>query len=389
MKDFLRSILEFLKAAALGVPHVLTAFIRAGRGFLTHFYIHINSFARKILATLYTVKFRYIVMVYTANFLIGRILALQGDFAGSLIHQIDLTIISFIGLYMMQFMHRVVKGMSEAMAGHCPEISVCLERFHRAKIAPITLLLPIFPVVYVTKMSIGMSFVPLSVLGYYEIFFYAAAFYLSIICYWLLLLSAKTIYEMTKIECANLPFTYPNDLWELPGWLKSMADIYRKAQFAFFTVGMLFTVEFIILMPDGIEIVDANGVINKALPPEFWSAWIIIFVFIIIGFPAFWLVLRKLIVRLTLNFNQRALAELTFINNAGPADLTSVWSYYQLINYAVRFEKKIFPKHNYYPLVTTTVSFILNLYKVWELIKAPLFAGNLGMLCYAFLQGVV
>ncbi len=52
-------------------------------------------------------------------------------------------------------------------------------------------------------------------------------------------------------------------------------------------------------------------------------------------------------------------------------DLTSVWSYYQLINHAARFEKKIFPKHNVYPLITTTISFILNLSKMLDLLQIP------------------
>lgn len=386
MKNFLRSILEFLRAraAALHLPDPLSTFISAGRACLLHFYRQANLFGRQVLVTIYTVKFWYIVLAYAVNFLVGRILALHGDFAGSLIHQVDLTIISFIGFYMLQYMHKIMNGMYDEMAGRCPEVSGCLARFHKGMMHPLNLLLPVFPVIFVTKISLGMALVPLSSMGYYVAFFYATTFYLSIICYLLLILSARTIYGLAKIESADLPFSYPGDLWELPGWLRNLADIYRKAQFSFFTVGMLFTAEFIILMPNGVEIVNEEGKINTALPTGFWSVWGIIFVFIIIGFPVFWLILRKLLVKLTLNFNQRVLAELALLNHAGPEDLTSVWSYYQLIHHAVRFEKKIFPKHNFYPLVTTTVSFILNVYKVWELLKIPILAGNLGMVYLVF-----
>ncbi len=191
------------------------------------------------------------------------------------------------------------------------------------------------------------------------IYFSASAFYISLIAYWQLLLSTRMIYSLTRIENIKLPFRYPSDLLKVPRWLKNFADLYRRAQFSFFSVGMIFTMEFILLMPSGIDILDGRGGFNKSLRMGFWETWIIILVFIIIAFPICWTILKRLLIKLTMNFNQRAVYRLEDVKSGSePSDLTSIWSYYQRINHAVKFDKKLFIKHNYYPAVAAAVSFI-------------------------------
>lgn len=369
MKNLLRIMLAFWNTKIIPSTGRVLATADTRKNFLLKLYSRLNACGRKLLFTMYTVKFRYIVLVYLINFLAGRVLALQGDFPGSAVHQINLTIICFIVFYIFQYEHKVTDSLYHTLAYASPDISVCLDRLGNAKLALPNLLLPMPPVIFSTKISMDMAFVPKSPVGYYLYFFYAATLYISLVGYCLMLLATKAVYEMTKVECRKLPFSYPNDLLEIPDWLKSLANLYHKAQISFFTIGMIFTVEFIFLIPDNIKVIDIDGGLNTALPLSFWYAWAIIFTFIIIAFPIFWAVWKRLLTQLTLNFNQRAVTKLMALNNR--KDLTSVWSYYQLINHAARFEKKIFPKHNVYPLITTTISFILNLSKMLDLLQIP------------------
>lgn len=369
MKNLLKGILTFWNTMIMHLPGRDLANAETKKSFLSKLYSRINNWGRRLLFTIYTVKFRYIVLIFIINFLVGRILALQGDFPGSAVHQINLSIVCFILFYIFQYEHKVMERIYHAMADAAPEVCSCLNKLNMTKLSLPNLLLPIPAVIFATAISMDMAFVPFTPIGYYIYFFYAATLYISFVGYCLMLLATKTVYDMTKVECRKLPFSYPNDLLEIPDWLKDLASLYHKAQISFFTMGMIFTVEFIFLIPDNTEIVGADGELNTALPLSFWSAWAIIFVFIIIAFPIFWMIWKKLLTRLTLNFNKRAVTKLMVLNNR--KDLTSVWSYYQLINHAARFEKKIFPKYNFYPLITTTVSFILNLSKMLELLNIP------------------
>lgn len=129
-------------------------------------------------------------------------------------------------------------------------------------------------------------------------------------------------------------------------------------------------------MPSDISIIDSNRKFNKNLPFELWSTWIVIFVFIIFAFPIFWILLKKLFIKLARNLNKKVIQQLSMFNSGSIDDVTSIWSYYQLINSAIKFEDKLFPKYNIYPLIATSVSFILNLIKLYELIELPLLGSS-------------
>lgn len=331
---------------------------------------------KRMLLTVYSTKLRYIILLYILFFVIGRLIALKEDFARSLIHQIDLTIISLIGIYMLQELHNIVTDTRDTMLGICTYISEPLNKLNNYRLSPFNLFVPIFPVISFVNKIIKLNFVPLSITGFYAIFMAASTFYVALVCYWQLILSTITIYKLTCIEYDNLPFKFPKDLFEVPKWINNLANIYKKTQFSFFTVGTLFTAEYIMLMPSDISIIDSNRKFNKNLPFELWSTWIIIFVFIIFAFPIFWILLKKLFIKLARNLNKKVIQQLSMFNSGSIDDVTSVWSYYQLINSAIKFEDKLFPKYNIYPLIATSVSFILNLIKLYELIELPLLGSS-------------
>lgn len=374
---FIKCIFRFLIHIVLSAKNVICDSFIALKRILTNIYKLVYKLSEKILLKIYTIEFRYIILLYLMFFLIGRLIALREDFEHSLIHQIDLTIISLIGFYMLQYLHEIVSSTRNLMVGVCPAISEYLGKLNKNRVSALNLFLPILPVISFASKMLKLNYVPISITGFYALFMAASAFYIALICYWQLILSTKTIYNLTHIDYNDLPFVYPNDLFEIPDWIKKLTDIYKKTQYSFFTVGILFTVEYIMLMPDNIEIIDSNGDLNLNLSFNFWSTWITIFVFIIIAFPIFWVLLKKLYMKLAVNLNKKADQQLSMLTIESENDLTSLWSYYQIKNNVIKFENRLFPKHNFYPLIATTVSFILNVTKLFELLNLPLFGGTI------------
>mgnify|MGYP001035905840 FL=1 len=373
----MKCIFRFMIYISLSIKNTLYAFFIMVKKVLTNVHKLVCKLCEKILLKIYTVKFRYIVLVYLIIFLIGRLIALKEDFEHSLIHQIDLTIISLIGLYMLQYLHETVSDTRNIMLGICPYISDYLGKLTEKRVSALNIILPIIPVLSFSNKMLKLNYVPISLTGFYALFMAASAFYIALVCYWQLILSTKTIYTLAHMDYNDLPFVYPNDLLEIPDWIKKLTNIYIRTQFSFFTVGTLFTAEYIMLMPDNIEIIDLNGNLNLNLSFDFWSTWIVIFVFIIIAFPIFWILLKRLYVMLATNLSKKASQQLLLLNINPTNDVTSLWSYYQMQNTVLKFETRLFPKRNFYPLIATSVSFILNLAKLFELLKLPLFGSTI------------
>lgn len=80
---------------------------------------------------------------------------------------------------------------------------------------------------------------------------------------------------------------------------------------------------------------------------------------------------------LATNLSKKASQQLLLLNINPTNDVTSLWSYYQMQNTVLKFETRLFPKRNFYPLIATSVSFILNLAKLFELLKLPLFGSTI------------
>lgn len=328
---------------------------------------------RKALLKVYTINFRCFFLIYAVLFLIGRYLAISEDFPFSLVHQINLSIISMLGLYMLQRLHAVTTKLRDDIVGVNVYISTPMKKLNDARMSPLNLLLPICPVLSFAHKIVKLKYVPVSFTGIYAIFMASTAFYIALICYFQLSVSTYTIYKLTQINYENLPYSFPADLIEPPGWLKDLANIYKKTQFSFFTVGVLFTVEYVLLIPQDISILDSSGKINLTLPYGFWSTWIVIFIFIIIGFPIFWILLKTLLLKLCKNTNKKILGELAYFSPSTSADATVIWSYHQLVNHAVQVDKVLFPKGSKYPLIATSLSFFLNLVKLFQLLNLPFF----------------
>lgn len=378
MIKILRNVISMLKKTFIYITHIFKSLVTILKRTFVNLYYRFAYLSENILLKLYTSKISSIIFFYIIIFILGRFLALKEDFPWSLVHQVNLSIISVIGIYMLQYLHNVIMEIRNNMLGINEYISIPLNKLNKARLSPINILLPIYPVLSFCYKIVKMEYVPISVIGFFAIFMAASAFYIALMCYWQLLMATITIYRLTQIEYINLPFSFPNDIFDAPEWISKLAEIYKKTQFSFFTVGILFTIEYNLLIPDDVPIFDATGKLNTSLPYDFWSTWIIIFVFVIIAFPLFWFILKKLLINLTQNLNKKAVSEMTLLNSHNlETDLSMIWSYYQLANNAIKFDKQLFPKYNFYPLIATGLSFFLNMVKLFELFKLPFLGSSI------------
>ena len=166
---------------------------------------------------------------------------------------------------------------------------------------------------------------------------------------------------------------FPNDLLTPPEWLTLWAGYFQRSEKAFFISGVLFTLEYILLMPEGIITYESGLVIHSKDPFAFLTSWLTIVVLIIIAFPIIAILIRHLF-QSTLN-NMRAGLHREFQtlwNTAGErAQLTELWAYAQLSSSSLKLGTYIFPQKTYVPLISTLISLALNLMKLYESLIIP------------------
>ena len=336
---------------------------------LTNF---INNFITKFLEKLYICPTRYWIYILLVIFIIGRIIAFKEEFRNSYIHQINLSIISLICFRMLKCFNQLLNKIYKENDGINVYISTIVKRAIRWQKSPINFFIPIFPVYSFINSIYNMQYIPNTVIGFYAALMASFAYFISLICYFHLLIAICTIYKLTRLDIDKFSFSFPNDIMETPEWIRLIAIIYNKGQYAFFTVGVLFTTEYILLIPQDVNVLDSSGRINFSLSMDFWSTWIIIVIFIIIAFPVIWLCFRALLTKLCKKIDKKAKQELALIASMqNKTDILTIWSQYQLITNAVLYEKKIFKEKNAYPFLATGLSFFLNIIKLLDILGIP------------------
>lgn len=328
--------------------------------------------ARKLLCALYCLPTHFWIYFLLILFLVGRLLANTEEFRYSFVHQINLSVISFICFKMLKRFHQLLNKIYQDNVGINPCISNAAQRATQWQLSPINFIIPILPVYYFICSIYRMQYIPQTNIGLYAAFMASLAYYISLICYFQLLIAIVTIYKLTLIDSELFPFSYPRDVLETPSWICMIAETYQKGQYAFFTVGLLFTTEYILLIPSDIKILDSNGKINFALSWDFWCTWIVIMVFIVIAFPVIWLCFRNLLTKLCAKLDDKAKSEIAHIaTKQKNPDILTVWSQYQLLTSAIVYKKRVFTSRSVYPALTTGLSFFLNIIKLLDVLGIP------------------
>lgn len=329
---------------------------------------------------------KYILSYCSILFIIGRIILHHEPFRRGLIHQIVLSIISLLAIYMLKYCYSMGNKLLEAASGlkgnpkknpftqqTMYNIINDMKKWHRSIWGYI---LPVFPCLQFAKTTIYLEFVPSSMVGYYAVFCGAVAFYWALVAYIHLIISIIYFRKIAKNHGECLPLRFPTDLVCAPEWLKLWAEYFQQAEKAFFVTGTLFTFEYIILMPPDIITFDSKIVLNTKDSTAFIMSWMVIIILIIVAFPIISIEIRKLFRLLLSNLKKMATNEFHLLwDRAEKMSFSELWAYEQLSSNTIKFGAYVFQTKSYVPLISTGISILLNLAKLYESLIVPILSG--------------
>lgn len=315
---------------------------------------------------------------FGALFFAGRVILHYEPFKQGLVHQIVLSAISLLVIYVLKFFYITGEELLTFSSGlrkntdNEKDISMYdyIDMMGKCKNSVWCFILPLFPSARFIYKTIYLEYVPKTLTGYYAALMGAIAFYIALIAYSHLLISIVYFWKIAHNKGNCLFLQFPHDLFSPPKWLSLWTSYFRRAEKAFFVTGTLFTYEYIALMPKGIITINSKIVINSKDPVAFISSWLVIVVLIIVAFPIISLVIRRLFRMLLNNMRQLALNELSSIYS--DSSITEIWAYGQLSTSSMKFGSYIYQKKTFIPFIATAISFILNLFKLYESILIPL-----------------
>ena len=148
----------------------------------------------------------------------------------------------------------------------------------------------------------------------------------------------------------------------------SWVELFQKIEKIFFIVGMMFTLEYVLLMPsDLIRITNGTIQLHTKYKKQVVSGWCIIIFFIIIALPYISFFIRYLMKQLLKNMNHKILQEhYIFVQSERTVDLLQ---FKESISQAVQFGKYIYDSKSSIPAITTAISILLNCLKIYEIFR--------------------
>ena len=310
--------------------------------------------------------------VYLIIIMIGRYFLAIEPFKHSTIHQMILTTISLLQIYMLFYLRRVTRTLMSITNGYNVYIHQLLSKLIRRINHTINYLWPIIPAVLFARKQIIMEYVPFSATGIYAVIFGASTFYIGLMCYGQLLLVMLTVRDIAKIKINDLPFDFPDDTLCPPEWLTVLYTLFKKGEYAFFSVGILYTLEYVLLMPENIITFDADSttvLINVSNRIGFLTGWLFVIVLIIIAFPMHMSYFSYLFKKLVKNLKAKATNEMKglFCDSTG-TNLGSFQTMFKLNNEIMSDDNYLFKSKTVYPVVATVISIVINLIKITELL---------------------
>lgn len=323
-----------------------------------------------------------ILAVYVLFFVVGRLILHQEPFRFGIVHQIVLTFISILVIYMLRYCYMMGNKLSEASAGlkgfgkndvTSRTMYSFIQQMKQCQQSVWCFVVPVFPAMRFVQKTLYLEYVPDSDTGYYAAFFGASTFYLALIAYIHFAISIFFFWKISQNTGGCIPLRFPNDLFTPPEWLALWVGYFRRSEKAFFISGALFTLEYILLMPEGIITYEPGPVIHSKDPFAFLTSWLTIVVLIIIAFPIIAILIRHLFQTALNNMRAGLQGEFqTLWNTAGErAQLTELWAYAQLSSSSLKLGSYIFPQKTYVPLISTLISLALNLMKLYEGLIIP------------------
>ncbi len=327
-----------------------------------------------------------ICIFYVILFIMGRILLFFNPISFDLIHQIVLTIISFIILYSLKYAYNMTEEIKKASSGigynnkenNCTAktLKTFVDQMIKMQQSVWLPIIMFFPPLGFIRKNIYLGFVEKNPAGYYAIIFAATTYYLALLGYVQILIALIQFYKISHDIGGCIPLDFPHDTITPPKWFSLWNELFQKIMHRFFVVGTLFTLEYVLLMPKGIVKIDANKhfVFNVRDVNSFLISWGTIFLFIIVAFPliSYMIIMMKklLIKNLVKKINHEY--EILLGNNISTYSPLDMWAYKQLIESSSNYHDYFSISHSIIPVVSTLVSFLLNAIKLFESVLFPL-----------------
>jgi len=362
------SIMQTIKRLiSIVKPYIISLRLSLRKIFIS-IYSSFTSFVLGILNSFYTVKPIWITIFLIALFVIGRILLNDNYVKYSLGHQIILSLIAIIQIYMIRFLWKQSEMFIKEVAGVSKDLGYPIKKLQLRQKSILSIVLPIFPCIRFAQKQLAMSYVPNHIGGYFASVFASIVLYLGIISYYQLIMTIIAFYEISKIEKKSIPFDYPRDINKSPEWLNLLVELFVKSKYTFFTVGMLYTFEYLMLMPENVVLISDNQIIiNANNPTGFLLGWLVIFVFIVIATPMITMAFGHYVKKIAKMFTNKAIDEISTLFSASKStEIAHTLSFIQVFTIASDFKRYLPKQKNIYPAITTGVSFALNLLKLYE-----------------------
>lgn len=238
---------------------------------------------------------------------------------------------------------------------------------------PIIMLLP--PINFIRK-NLYLGFVEKNPAGYYAVIFAATTYYLALLGYIQILIAMVQFRKISHDTDGCIPLDFPHDTVTPPQWLALWNELFQKIVRRFFVVGTLFTLEYVLLMPKGIITIDKNKkfIFNVNDVNSFLSSWATIVVFIIIAFPLISYAINSMIILSIKNLGKKLNREyeVTLGSKLSTYSPLDIWAYKQLVENSYTYSNYFKTTRNVIPVVSTLISFLLNVFKLYESVLLPL-----------------
>lgn len=326
-----------------------------------------------------------IIIFYIVIFCIGRYLLYFNPIRFDIVHQLLLTIISFMAIFSLKYAYAMTNKLKDASSGLIYEhrtnnytaktIKMIIDQMIRLQQSIWWPIIMVFPVLVFIKKNLYLGFIQKNPAGYYAILYGASAYYLALLGYVQIAIAIFQFYKIAKDEGECIPLDFPSDAISPPEWLSIWNKLFQNIIKVFFCVGTLFTLEYIMLMPQNVvEIVNGKYVFNVCDVKSFLMSWGTIFIFIIIAFPIISIIIRNLQKLLIKNLSKKISCEykILFSDNLVNSSALNFWAYKQLLEVSLQYKSYIPNKKSIIPIASTLLSFLLNIIKFYESILHPL-----------------
>ena len=280
-----------------------------------------------------------ILLFYILLFFFGRYVLYFNPIQFDLIHQVLLTVISFMCIFSLKYAYRMTSKLKDASSGliyanrstNCTTktIKMFVDQMINLQQSIWGPIIMIFPAIKFIKKNIYLEFVQKNPAGYYAVILGAGTYYIALLGYIQIAIAIIQFYKIAKDEGDCIPLDFPSDAISPPEWLSLWNQLFQKIIKVFFCVGTLFTLEYVMLMPrDIVKIDNGNYTFNVCDVKSFIISWAIIFIFIIVAFPIIAITIKKLQILLVKNLSKKINYEyeVLFFNELTNSSALNIWA---------------------------------------------------------------